>query len=413
MKKEAIMKKAKLSRRDFLKTSVVAGIGLAGGLTTKPRIGISAEKGPINVLNIQPFSGPYADTGLDVSRGVRLAIDQFGRNVLGREIRLIERDASTPGDAVRRAKEVVEKEGCKFIHVGTGSSVVLAVSEYGAKNQIIVSCAAGADKITGEACNKFTFRWSVPTYGCIREVVPRLIKELKVNTFYTITPEYVFGEDLLRNTKEVLKEYNKELIGNAYHPIGESEYSSVITKAIAAKADCVLLLNFGGDTVNCLKQAVNFGLKKVSKICVAWGGGQTEFQALGTKVLEGIYVGQNYYHTIDNPVNRKLVAAYYEKYGVMIPFTAASGYQPVKVMLESIKRAGSADVKKVIAAWEGYEYNGITGREVYRKCDHQCIKPYYTVRCKTEAEKKAPDDFAEIIGSSKNFLPCDKTGCKM
>jgi len=407
------MEKKDLSRRDFLKKATIGGIGLTTGIGLGPRIARSAEKGPIIILNIQPFSGPYADTGLDVSRGVRFAIEEYGSKVLGREVRLIERDASNPSDAVRRAKEVVEKEGCKFIHVGTSSAVVLAVSEYGAKNGILVSCAAGADKITGEACNKFTFRWSVPTYGCIREVVPRLIKELKVNTFYTITPEYVFGEDLLRNTKEVLKEQGKELIGNSYHPIGEAEYSAVITKAMAAKADCVLFLNFGGDTVNSIKQAVNFGLKKVSKLCIAWGGGQTEFQALGTKILEDIWVGIQYYHTIDNPVNRKAVEGYLKKYGVMMPFTAASGYQPLKVMLESIKRAGSTDVKKVVAAWEDYEYNGITGREVYRKCDHQCIKPYYTVRCKNEAEKKAPDDFAEIVGSSKNFLPCDKTGCKM
>ena len=407
------MKKMYLSRRDFLKTTAIGGVGLATGLGTGPKIAKGAEKGPITILNLEPFSGAYADTGLDVSRGVRFAIEEFGGKVLGREIKLIERDATNPSDSVRRAKEVVEKEGCKFIQVGTSSAVALAVSEYGAKNEVIVGCHAGADKITGEACNKFTFRWAVPTYGAVREVVPRLIKELKVNTFYTITPEYVFGEDLLRNSKEVLKESGKELLGNSYHPLGETEYSSIITKAQAAKADCVLFLNFGGDTVNAIKQAVNFGLKKVSKICIVWSGGQTEFQAMGTKILEDIWVGIQYYHTIDTPMNKKVVEAYRKKYGVMMPYVAASGYQQMKVMLEAIKRVGSTDVRKVIAAWEDYEYGALTGREVYRKCDHQCIKPYYTVRCKSEAEKKAPDDFAEIVGSSKNFLPCEKTGCKM
>ena len=216
------MKKMHLTRRDFLKTATMGGIGLAGGMGLGPRIARSAEKGPITILNLQPFSGAYADTGLDVSRGVRFAIEDFGGKVLGREIKLIERDATNPSDSVRRSKEVVEKEGCKFIQVGTSSSVALAVAEYGAKNEVIVGCHAGADKITGEACNKFTFRWAVPTYGAVREVVPRLIKELKVNTFYTITPEYVFGEDLLRNTKEVLKEHGKEyVVGecNREHPL--------------------------------------------------------------------------------------------------------------------------------------------------------------------------------------------------
>ncbi len=407
------MKKKALSRRDFLKKIAVGGIGLAAGVGLGPRIVRSQERGPITILNLQPFSGAYADTGLDVSRGVRFAIEEYGGKILGREIRLIERDATSPSDSVRRAKEVVEKEGCRFIQVGTSSSVALAVSEYGAKNGVIVGCHAGADKITGEACNKFTFRWAVPTYGAVREVVPRLIKELKVNTFYTITPEYVFGEDLLRNTKEVLKEHGKELIGNSYHPLGETEYSAIITKAMAAKADCVLFLNFGGDTVNAIKQAVNFGMKKVSKLCIVWSGGQTEFMAMGTKILEDIWVGIQYYHTIDTPMNKRVVDAYHKKYGVWMPYTAASGYQQTKVMLDAINRAKSTDVAKVIAAWEDFEYEALTGKEVYRKCDHQCLKPYYTVRCKTEAEKKAPDDFAEIVGFSKNFLPCEKTGCKM
>jgi branched-chain amino acid transport system substrate-binding protein len=401
------------SRRDFLKTTAMAGAGLAIGSGAGPRIARGAEKRSIAILNLQPFSGAYADTGLDVSRGVRFAIDEFGAKILGREIKLVERDATNPSDSVRRAKEAVEKEGCKFIQVGTSSAVALAVSEYGAKNGVIVGCHAGADAITGTACNKFTFRWAVPTYGAIREVVPRLIKELKVNTFYTITPEYVFGEDLLRNTKEVLKEQGKELLGNSYHALGETEYSAIITKAMGAKADCVLFLNFGGDTVNSVKQAVNFGLKKVSKLCIAWSGGQTEFTAMGTKILEDVWIGIQYYHTINTPMNKKVVEAYHKKYGVMMPYVAASGYQQMMVMLNAIKKAGSTDVNKVIPAWEDYEYDALTGKEVYRKCDHQCIKPYYTVRGKSESEKRAPDDFAEIVGFSKNFLPCDKTGCKM
>jgi branched-chain amino acid transport system substrate-binding protein len=403
----------RMTRRDFLKKTAVGGVGLAAGLGGVSKIAKAADEGPIPILNLMPFSGAYADTGLDTSRGTRLAIEEVGGKVLGREIKLIERDATNPSDSVRRAKEVVEKEGCKFVQVGTSSAVALAVSEYGAKNGVLVACHAGADKLTGEACNKFTFRWQVSTYGAIREIVPRLIKELKVNSFYTVTPEYVFGEDLLRNTKDVLKEHGKELLGNSYHPLGETEYSSIITKAMAAKADCVMFLNFGADTVNAIKQAVNFGLKKVAKLCIAWSGGQTEFQAMGTKILEDIWVGIQYYHTIDTPMNKRVVEAYRRRYGVMMPYTGAQGYQQIRVMLDAIKRAGSTDVMKVIAAWEDHEYEALTGREVYRKCDHQCVKPYYTVRCKTEAEKKAPDDFGEIVGSSKYIVPCDKTGCKM
>ena len=80
----------------------------------------------------------------------------------------------------------------------------------------------------------------------------------------------------------------------------------------------------------------------------------------------------------------------------------------------AIKKAGTAtDTLKVVNAWENMEYNGITGNEVYRACDHQCIKNYFTLRCKKESEKKFEEDYTELIGSSKHFLDCAKTGCKM
>ena len=402
-----------ISRRDFIKNTAVIGAGLATGLGALPRMVRAAGAEPITILNLMPFSGAYADTGLDVSRGVKMAIEEFGGKVLGREIKLVERDATNPNDSVRRAKEVVEKEGCKFIHVGTSSAVALAIAEYGAKNNVLVAAYAGSDNLTGDACSKFMFRWPVPTYGAMREVVPRLINDLKANTFYTITPEYVFGEDLLKQTRAVLQEQGKQLLGNSYHAPGETEYSAIITAAMAAKADCVLFLNFGGDTVNALKQAANFGLKKVSKLCIGWSGGQTELVAMGSQVLEDVYVGIQYYHTIDTPENKRVADIFYKKFNARMPYTAALGYACMKTNLQAIERAKSADVPQVIAGWEDFEYEGLTGKEVYRACDHQCIKPYYTVRCKKESEKKAPDDMAEIIGSSRNFMPCDQTGCKM
>jgi branched-chain amino acid transport system substrate-binding protein len=403
----------KISRRDFLKKTALGSLGLAAGMGAAPAILRAQDKGPIPILNLMPFSGAYADTGAEAVKGFKLAVDEMGGKVLGREIKVIERDATNPADSVRRAKEVVEKEGCKFIHVGTSSAVAMAVAEYGAKNDVMVFFYGGADRITGEGCNRYTFRWPMATYGAMREVVPRLVKEAKVNSFYTITPEYVFGEDLLRNAKEVMKELGKQHVGNSYHPLGETEYSSIITKAMAAKAECVLFLNFSGDTINSIKQAVNFGLKKVSKLCIGWSGGQMEFQAMGTKVLEDIWVGAQYYHTIDTPLNKRLNEIWRKRHGAWMNYSGANVYSCVKPNLDAIQRAGTTDVMKVIAALEDFEFDGVTGKEVYRKCDHQAIKPYYTLRCKKEAEKKAPDDFAEIVGSSKTYLSCEKTGCKM
>jgi len=398
----------------FIKSSAVGLVLIVGAIgicLIAPRFAKAEE--PVRFLLGTSFSGAYAESGLYTSRGIHTAVRVFGGQVLGRPIQIIERDTPNPAEGVRKAKEAVEKLGVKFIIISPSSSTVLAVSEYAAKKGVVLLGHAGSDKITGSACNKFTFRWQVPTWGAVRELIPRIIEEYKVNTFYTITPKYVFGEDLLRNTKEVLKEHGKKLLGNSYHPLGETEFSSHITKAMAAKADCVLFLNFGGDTVNALKQAENFGLKKVSRIACAWGSGITQMKALGAKAMEDVIWGLQYFYKIDTPKNNAFIKAFKEEYGEVPPYIAASAYAGMITMLECIEKAGSTDPRKVIKAWEGYEYDGITGREKWRACNHQLIKNYFSIKCKGPEEMKGPEDFGDIIGYSKNFLPCEETGCKM
>jgi len=182
---------------------------------------------------------------------------------------------------------------------------------------------------------------------------------------------------------------------------------------MSAKPDCVLFLNFGGDTVSSLKQANNFGLPKVSKIACAWGSGITQMKALGAETMQGIIWGLNYFYKINAPGNKKFVAAFQKAYNEVPPYVAASAYIHLKLVLEGIDRAGSDDPLKVAKALEGYEYEGLTGTETIRACDHQVIKPYYTIKCKGPTAMKTPEDFGDIIGQSTNVLPCEETGCKM
>ena len=123
--------------------------------------------------------------------------------------------------------------------------------------------------------------------------------------------------------------------------------------------------------------------------------------------------GCQYEWNVDTPANKRLNELYKKAYNELPTYTAASPYQATLTILNAAKKAGSTDHLKVIKAMENMEYDGITGKEMYRACDHQNIKNYYTLRLKKESEKKFDDDFSEIIGSSKNFVDCAKTGCTM
>ena len=402
----------KLNRRNFLKSSVAAAAGLTVGRLGMPG-SAKASGTPVKLFLGCTMSGAYAASGLYTSRGMQLAIENFGGTVLNRPIELIERDTPNPAEGVRKAQEAHERLGCNIVTIAPSSSTILAVSEYTKKKGMLLFGHGGSDKITGSACNASTFRWQVPTWGAIREVVPRVISEYNAKTFYTITPKYVFGEDLLRNTKEVLADKGLKLLGNSFHSLGESDFSSHITKAMSSGADCVLFLNFGGDTVNALKQAHNFGLKQVSKIACAWGSGITQMKSIGPEILEGVIWGLQYFYKIDSPANKMLVDTFKAKYGEMPPYVTAQTYASTMTLLKAIAKAGSDKPAKIIAALEDYKYSGLTGEEVYRSCDHQCIKPYYSVRCKAPSAMKTPEDFGDIIGSSVNFQPCGLNGCIM
>ena len=402
--------KKDISRRQFIKTTAAAGLAASvSGLV--PMTSWGAE--PLKIMVGTTFSGAYAETGNFVRKGVKLAVKEYGGQVLGRPIEVIERDVPNPGEGVRKAQEAVEKLGAKYMFVSPSSSTVLAVMEYIAKQKAILMAAAGSDSITGSACNGYTFRWPVPTWGAIREVVPRIITEYKAKSFYTITPKYVFGEDLLRNTQEVLDAKGLKLVGNSYHPLGEADFSSHLTKAMAAKADCVLFLNFGGDTVNALKQANNFGLPKISRIACAWGSGITQMRALGAETMKDVVWGLQYFYKIDTPGNNKFVKAYRKEYNETPPYIASNPYIAITALLQAIDKAKTDDPTTVAATLEDMKYEGLTGPELYRACDHQTLKPYYTLKCKGPKDMKDEDDFADIIGSSVNLAPCEETGCKL
>ena len=266
----------------------------------------------------------------------------------------------------------------------------------------------------GKDCNIATFRWSVPTFGAIERTVRPLIDLMpKAKRWYTITPQYVFGDGLLSAAKNIFKEKGIEHVGNSYHSLAEKEFSGYITNAIAAKPDVLLLLNFGGQCADTLRQAVSFGMNKNMTILVAWASGLEQFESLGADLCEGLYFGAQYWHTVDSPLNRDLVKRTNAKFKENPNYSLAGSYICTKLLIDGIIKAGSVDQKAVVAALEGMKYQGLTGDEEVRKADHQVLKNYYLLKGKAKVNMQNKDDFMEVLSSGKSFLPIDQTGCKL
>ncbi|MGF6771950.1 branched-chain amino acid transport system substrate-binding protein [Paraburkholderia sp. GAS199] len=401
-----------MNRRNMLKLAALSAVpGTLGSLVSRSAF---AQAGALQFACPVPMSGPFAANGKYADLGMKLAIEQYGK-VLGQPLAYTVLDTEgKPATAVRRVQEIAQQKNARFFAGGILSSEALAMGKEVQKAGGVFITTAGADEITGKDCNDATFRWSVPTYGAIEQTVRPLIQMMpKAKRWYTITPQYVFGDGLLSAAKAIFQEKGIEHVGNSYHSLNEKEFSGYLTNAVAAKPDVLLILNFGSQSSDTLRQAVSFGMKNNCTILMAWASGLEQFESLGADLCEGVYFGAQYWHAIDSPLNRDLVKRSNAAFKANPNYSLAGSYICTKILLDGIVKAGNVDPKKVIAALEGMKYDGLTGAEEIRKGDHQVLKNYYLLKGKAKSKMKNADDYADIVSSGQSFLPLDKTGCKM
>ncbi len=399
-----------MNRRDALKMGALASIAAPFAA----RQAFAADGGPILFGCPNPMSGPFAANGKYAAMGMQLIIEET-KTALGRPLAYKVLDSQgKPATAIRQVQDLFQQDKARFFAGGILSSEALAMGKTIDKLGGVFVTTAGADEITGTDCNRGTFRWTTPTYGAIRETVGPLIKaHPNAKRWYTITPQYVFGEGLLSATKNILKENKLEHVGNSYHSLDEREFSGYLTNAMAAKPDVLVLLNFGSQSSEALRQAVSFGMKTNTIILLAWASGLEQFESLGADLCEGIYFGVQYWHSIDSPLNHILVKQARAKFNANPNYSLAGAYIITKMMLDGIVKANSAETAKVIAAMEGTKFDGLTGSELIRKEDHQVIKNYYLLKGKAKASMKDKDDYCDIVQGGQSYLSPADAGCKM
>lgn len=400
-----------MKRRQLLQLSTLGALPGSFGMS---QLAFAQAAGAIQFACPVPMSGAFAANGKFADLGMKLAIEQYG-TALKRPLAYTVLDTEgKPATAVRKVQEAAQQQGTRFFAGGILSSAALAMGKEAEKAGGLFITTAGADEITGKDCNSATFRWSVPTFGAVEQTVRPLIESMpKAKRWYTITPQYVFGEGLLSAAKNIFKEKGIEHVGNSYHSLAEKEFSGYITNAIAAKPDVLLLLNFGSQSSDTLRQAVNFGMNKNMTILIAWASGLEQFESLGADLSEGIYFGAQYWHTVDSVLNRDLVKRANDKFKGNPNYSLAGSYICTKLLIDGIIKAGSVDQKAVIAALDGMKYQGLTGDEEIRKADHQVLKNYYLLKGKAKSKMKNKDDYVDIVSFGKSFLPVDQTGCKL
>lgn len=351
---------------------------------------------------VDDFSGPYASTGDELLKGWEVAFEEVNYKVLGKKIKFIKRDTQLkPAVGVRKFREVVEQEHPVLVGSGCSSAVQLAMEEVAGGTRTLFETGGWSSEITAKGfVNRYTFRWPSSNYAIAHSSVDGFMKLFpKDKKFYFITMDYAWGHDMAKEATAVIEKNGGKVIGNVLTPMNETDYSTAITKALAAKPDVIMLNQYGAPLIKSARAVHEFGAKKRAKILIP-GDGLDMLRGIGSDALEGMYVGNHWYHTVDTDFTRKFVEKFQAKYKAIPSYYAILHYTMAKLTIQAIERAKSTDPNKIIKQLEGYKYDGPTGKEEIRAFDHQVIHPYFLSVGKSPKEKKYDDDYLKVLSSA-------------
>jgi branched-chain amino acid transport system substrate-binding protein len=233
-----------------------AFLSLAAGICSLAMVAPASAQGvKIGILNDQ--SGVYADYGGKSSiEAARMAVEEFGGEVLGHKIEIVTADHQNKPDlASNIARRWYDTEGVDMITELTTSSVALAVQEVTKeKKKIDIVVGAASSAITGASCSPYGFHWAFDTHALAVGTGGALVKA-GGDTWFFLTADYAFGHALEKDTGDVVKANGGKVLGAVRHPLNTSDYSSFLLQAQSSKAKVIGLANAGADTINSVKQA--------------------------------------------------------------------------------------------------------------------------------------------------------------
>src|SRR5271169_6771388 len=275
----------------------IAIIAVAAVLAlTAPAIAqISGDVIKLGVLN--DMSGLYADIGGGGSvEAARMAIADFGGAVNGKKIELISADHQNKPDVGSAiATQWFDNDSVDAIVDVPTSSVALAVQQIArSKNKVFLISGAAASDLTGKACSPTSVHWTYDTAALANGTGSAVVKA-GGRTWFFLTADYAFGYALQRDVSEVVTKAGGKVLGDVKAPINTSDFSSFLLQAQASKAQVVGLANAGGDTINSIKQAAEFGIVKGGQKLAGLLVFITDVHSIGLQLAQGLQLTEAFY----------------------------------------------------------------------------------------------------------------------
>ena len=335
----------------------------------------------VNIVMIDPISGPFKDIGDRSVWGAQFAVDEINAagGLLGKKVKLMPEDSQLKPDvAARKATKAILQDEAQFIFQLTSTAVAQALMDVAEKNKVIyVNFGAESDFLTGAKFTPYQFRTCFTT-GNRSRAYAEFFKTKPWRKVYIINMDYAFGHAVADDFKAVMSKEIPDLkiVGEDFHPLATKDFGPYITKILASGAEVIFTGNYGTDLATLIKQGAQMGIK--ARYATYFMDDDVQLPDIGQPAV-GSFVNSTYLPTIDTPQNKAFLQRWHNKFkDTKHPWPAANlgySYNGAMFLFEAIKKAKSFNADAVIKAWEGMEYNSLVGKQIMRACDHQILMP--------------------------------------
>jgi branched-chain amino acid transport system substrate-binding protein len=394
----------------------IATIALSAGGLTAVR---ADDAAPLRVGVLTDMSSLYADiTGPGSVAAAKMAVEDFlaGSHKTKRQIEVVSGDHMNKADlGANIAREWIDRNNVEAIIDVPNSSVALAVRNIVQQsNKVILVSGASSSDLTGKACSPNLVHWSYDTYA-LSNGTARAVVAGGGKTWYTLTADYAFGHAMEAEVKNVVQKLGGTVVGGVRTPINSQDFSSFLLQAQASKAQIVGLINAGGDTINSIKQSVEFGIPQGGQRVVATVLYLSDVHSLGLKVAQGLQFTESFYWDL-NDGTRAWAKRFAPRNNNRYPTAMQAGvYAATLHYLKAVDALGaSSDGKAVVQEMKKLPTDDPLFGKGSVRADGRKLHNMYLFEVKKPDESKYPWDYYKLIQTippSEAWRPLEEGGC--
>jgi len=361
------------------------------------------------------FSGLYADIGgQGAVAAAKMAVEDAGAGKAVRGEVVWADHQNKPDVAVNIVRRWYDQDGVDAVFGIGNSGIALAISELTKeKNKVLIDTGSATSDLTGVKCSPNTISWTYDTWELAHGTGSATVRN-GGTTWFFITADYSFGASLERDTAAIVKAEGGQVLGEVKHPLGTKDFSSYLLTAQASGAKVIGLANTGGDSINAIKQASEFGIVQGGQKLAGLLMFITDIHSLGLKTAQGLVLTSPFYWDL-NEGTRAWSDRFFKATGRRPTMVQAGTYSGVLHYLKAASAIGSAkDAAKVIAKMkEMPAEDSLFGKSMVRP-DGRVIHDSYLFEVKKPEDSKEPWDYYKLISTTpaeKAFRPMSDGGC--